>query len=114
MERITKFLPCRLTNDEVFEAGIALAKITQDIKATEDRHTSIKSQLKAELQALESEQRKLAKAVATREEDRNVRVEIVYDYGELSVTEYREDTGQKLSARTMTEAERQIPLPNVQ
>lgn len=108
---MSRFLPCKLTEVEIRERGVALAKLTQDIKATEDRHASVKSQLKSELGVLQAQQAKIAGCVSRGEESRDVRVEIVYDYSDLSVTEYRTDTGERINSRTMTEEERQIPLP---
>jgi FixJ family two-component response regulator len=113
IEHITKFLPCQLTEYERRDRGILLAKTVQDIALTEERHANVKAQLKAELQGLQAQESKLAGAVARGEESRDVRVSITYDFAELSVAEHREDTGEELSRRAMTEAERQMPLPGV-
>lgn len=110
-EEVTRFLPCRLTEDEVRDRALLLAKTTQDIALAEEKATSIKAQLKSELQTLQSQQARLAGTVARGEEGRDVRVRIEYDYAERTVREWREDTGAQLASRPMTELEAQMPLP---
>jgi hypothetical protein len=113
IEHITKFLPCQLTEVERRDRGILLAKTVQDIALAEERHANVKAQLKAELQGLQAQESKLAGAVARGEESRDVRVSIVYDFADLSVSERRDDTGEELSRRAMTDTERQMPLPQI-
>lgn len=97
----------------MLERGEQLALLAQTIEMTESAQTQSKKQMKEDLDALLSKQRVLAKTIRQREEDRDVDVEIVFDYDLLQVREVRTDTGEMLASRTMTDAERQRELPGM-
>ena len=103
-------LPCRLTDAELMDRAIHLAELVQDIDAEEKRQADVKSELKARLQSLLSQQAAIANVVARREEIRAVQVERIYQYADKSVVDVRRDTGEVLSTRRMTEDEAQGEL----
>lgn len=111
IEKITKNLPCKLTEVELKEFGRKLAVKCEDIAAEESRQKDQKSEMKARLDGMESERATLAIVVRRQEEQRDVEVEEFYDYAAGKVTQTRLDTGEKIRVRPMTNEERQQPLP---
>lgn len=107
----TRQLRCLLTRDERLERADAMAKAQQDFEAEEDTQKEIKAQLKAKLESLNAKRSELALVVSSGAEYRPTDVETIYDFRSTTVTEVRTDTGETISTRRMTEAERQMPLP---
>jgi DNA-directed RNA polymerase subunit RPC12/RpoP len=104
-------LRCVLTPDERYAKAEELAKAIQDLEAEERRQTEVKSQLKAEIGAIQALQSRLASIVASGCEYRDVVVQDLHDYVAVTVTTVRTDTGEQINVRTMTDDERQMPLP---
>ena len=107
----TRFLPCRLTDDELLDRGHRLAAMTQQISETEDRQQAEKKRMKAHLDGLYDAQAQVATVVSAREDLRDVACEVTHDYDAWQVRVVRTDTGELLSARAMTDDERQLGLP---
>lgn len=106
----TRSLAVRLTDAEFIERATALAKVNQDIGVEEDRQVDLKSQMKAQLTMLDSQRAKLSSVVARREEVRDVVCDVHHDYDRGFVEVVRQDTGESISVRPMTDAERQMQL----
>lgn len=109
--KVTKDLPCKLTESELKEFGRKLAVKCEDIAAEESRQKDQKSEMKARLDGMESERSILALVVRRQEEQRDVECEEEFNYESGKVTVSRTDTGEELRVRPMTNEERQQPLP---
>src|SRR5688500_12251552 len=111
VEKITKNLPCKLTETELKDFGRKLAVKCEDIAAEESRQKDQKSEMKARLDGMESERASLAIIVRRQEEQRDVEVSETFDYELGKVTQTRMDTGEEIRVRAMTNEERQQVLP---
>jgi hypothetical protein len=107
-------LPVKLTEEELLKAGDELAKIVQDIGAEEDRQADRKAGMKAALAILEGRRTQVAIKISRREEFRGVRVDVYMDIPRGIVQEIRQDTGEVITTRQMTDTERQLPLPTAE
>jgi hypothetical protein len=107
----TKSLPVKLTQDELLQKSRELAGTVQDYATEESRQTDIKAQLKARLTELDAKRTQLAIVVARQEEYRDVRCEVVADPRTLMAHITRDDTGEVVETRRLTETERQDVLP---
>ena len=83
----------------------------QEIAREEDRHATLKSQMKSSLQALEAKRNRLASVVASSTEYREVTVELLADFPSNAAVEIRADTGEELTRRLLVDSERQQFLP---
>lgn len=108
---LTKCLPVKLTQDELLQKSAELAGTVQDCATEEIRQADIKAQLKARLAELEARRTQLVIVVTRKEEERDVRCEVLADYAALTATIVRTDTGEAVSSRPLTDAERQDALP---
>jgi hypothetical protein len=108
---ISKSLGCRLADDELLTFGTELAEAVQAIGREETRQVNIKAQLKAALTELEARRSRLASLVSSREEYREVPVDVWFNYQTGKVQEVRQDTGEVVGSRWMTGEERQRQLP---
>ena len=87
------------------------AAMTQQISETEDRQQAEKKRMKAHLDGLYDARAQIATVVSAREDLRDVACEVTHDYDAWQVRVVRTDTGELLSARAMTDDERQLGLP---
>ena len=111
LKTYTRELSCTLTEDEWNDRAKALAAAVQEIAREEDRHTTLKSQMKSSLQALEAKRNRLASVVASSTEYREVTVELLADFPSNAAVEIRADTGEELTRRLLVDSERQQFLP---
>lgn len=109
-ETITMELQCDLTDDEVLERSNALVAALHKIAILEEQRKREASQTKSEIERTKAEADELARAVRNRSEEREVECWKSVDYHQGTVTTYRYDTGERVSMRHMTAAERQRPL----
>lgn len=111
LKTYTRELSCTLTEDEWNDRAKALAAAVQEIAREEDRHTTLKSQMKSSLQALEAKRNRLASVVASSTEYREVTVELIASFPTNAAIEIRTDTGEEISRRFLVDSERQQALP---
>lgn len=76
-------------------------------KAEEQRKKDVMKQLNADVAVAKNKVSKYANIVATRREQRDVIVEVKYDYEKGMVTKVRTDTNETIHSREMTTTERQ-------
>lgn len=107
----SRWLPVKLHEDELRDRGDKLAALIQDVSAEERRQVDVKAQMKARLSELDAKKTQLAIVISRREEDRDVTVDVFHDFDRLTVETIRQDTGEVISSRRMTEEERQQKLP---
>lgn len=101
----------RLSDDEFIDRATKLAQANQDIDIEEGRQVDLKAQMKSTMTALEGTRSRLSSVVARREEVRDVLCDFYHDHARGFVEVIRQDTGESISIRPMTEAERQQQLP---
>lgn len=116
-ETRTMRLPVELTKEEIFARGKELAR-------TKDAHTaasakleqaklaakSAKEQINSEIKEAEEEMRRLARAIRSGREDRDVEILDKPDFKKGVMNIVRLDTGELVRTRGLTEAERQRSL----
>lgn len=111
LKKLTRNLPCRLTDEELLARADDLSVVVQETTAEEGRQTDVKAQMKARLTELDARKTRLAITIGRKEEYRDVEVELKADIQAGTVTIYRTDTGESIETRPMTEHERQTSLP---
>lgn len=74
-KRITKTLPCELTEEEILETGHALAENVKDLNDLEEEKKEVVKKYQDRINTLDTQQRRLALAVQTGKEDREVECE---------------------------------------
>lgn len=109
--KVTKeLLPCALTDTEVIKRADRLVKIAEE-SATLDWELEVRKKDHKEKQGgLTSEAKQLCREVKSRSEDRMVEVKETFYWERNSVERVRLDTGEIVSARSITADERQRQL----
>ena len=107
----TRPLRCVLTDAERIAAGRKLAEKCAELQRTEEERKSVASEYKARLDRMTAERNELADKVTSGEEVRRVACELVLDYDKLTAQCIREDTGEIIEERPLSEAEKQMQLP---
>lgn len=103
-------LPVQLTQDEITERGQRLAAVDGEIESHLQREKEVKANLKATRSRLEAERSLLSMVVRNREEARPVRVTLHGDHEAGLVFEIRDDTGEVVRTRPLTDDDRQLRL----
>lgn len=111
LKKVTRNLPCRLTEGELLARADDLSVVVQETTAEEGRQTDVKAQMKARLTELDARKTRLAITIGRKEEYRDVEVEHLADLQAGTVSVIRTDTGESIETRPMTEQERQTSLP---
>lgn len=111
LRRVIRSLPCRLSETELLARADELSVVVQETSAEESRQTDVKTQMKARLTELDARKTRLAITIGRKEEFRDVEVELMADVQAGTVTVIRQDTGESLETRPMSDAERQTTLP---
>lgn len=103
-------LPCTLTHEERWDAGIASAEAVTEYDRLEAEKKLFNQTITKKMKELRKKISAEAKAAATGKVAREVRVEDQFDLMEERVFRVRTDTGEILSERGATDAERQESL----
>lgn len=103
-------LKCVLTDDEVREYGIALARATSTITDLESQKKAFNDQIKADISKAEGDANILSQKIQNGYEFRTIDVETVLGYESGIVFTIRMDTGEEIRSRSMTPEERQKGL----
>jgi hypothetical protein len=104
---INSLLSCKLTDDELLQAGQDLAKVNQDIVREENDQTSAKAQMKARLTGLEAKRTEISLKISRKAEERSVEVERILNFQIGKYFETRIDTGEVIHQRDIRDDERQ-------
>lgn len=107
----SRHLPVKLDDHELRERGDQLAAVIQDMNTEEKRQTDAKAGMKARLAELDAKKTQLAITIARHEEDRDITVDVIHRFDKFIVESVRQDTGEVVTSRPMTEIERQQTLP---
>jgi len=108
--KVSEELSCELNEVEWQNRARDLADAQEGLEREEQRKKDVSKQLNADVAVAKNRVSKLASVVATRREQREVTVEVKYDYDLGVVTRTRTDTGEVISEREMTDQERQAEL----
>lgn len=114
-------LRCNLTDDEKLDAGRELAEATNTLTELENDKKRVNDDFKSKVSAAEAEVGVLSNKLRSGYEFRNVECDVVFDDPEPGKkTIYRNDVlindtpvPVKVETQDMTEAEKQLQLPNV-
>jgi hypothetical protein len=109
--RIELELPCMLTDEEVQSRGRMLGETVSIIDDTQTARTAKMKEFKEQLVGLNEAQRKLARVIRHRVENRMVCCAVLFHVpGEGMKRIVRTDTGEVVREEEMTESERQLNL----
>ncbi len=108
--KISEELSCELNEVQWNNAARDLADAHKEVAVQEQRKKDINKELTHDVDLAKAKRNKLADAVSTRRELREVTVEVKYDYELGTVTKVRTDTDEVISSREMTDQERQAEL----
>lgn len=106
----TEELMCKLNEVEWNNRAQELAEAHTKVADAEIHRKNVMDDLANDVKAAKARETKLAHAVATRSELREVTVETTYDYEAGFVIKVRTDTKEEISRREMTTSERQTGL----
>jgi hypothetical protein len=106
----TESLPCPLSDKDLAKKADELAQTIAIIEGEEDQKADDACRHRDILKALRETERRLARVLRIRTEDRDVEVEEIADYEHGRFYTRRLDTGETIHARDMTDSERQQPL----
>lgn len=109
-EKVSEELSCELNAVEWNARAHELAEAHSFTEQTKERKKSVMAGLNADLKIAEGKETKLSNIVSTNREQRDVTVEVVYDYEAGTVTKTRTDINEVVSSREMTTNERQAGL----
>jgi|GEM_PF-3449788 len=104
----TRPLRCALTDRERIAAGRKLAEKCAELQRTEDDRKSVASSYKAQIDRMVAERNELVDRVEKGEEIRQVACTLTLDYDTLTATVTRDDTGEVIEERALSEAEKQM------
>lgn len=106
---VERQLACALEDREVRERGERLAAVLADLDEIESQLQSAKDEAKDSRRDLELERDRLKREVRSRQAFRSVEVEleVILEGSVKRVREVRQDTGEVLCVRDLTEDERQ-------
>ena len=110
MTNIMIDLPCRLTQDEIVQAGKDAQEAHRRIAEIDDRKRAITAQLKGEAEEQAGIMSQAFAKISSEVEYRPVECEEHIDYDLGTMTVVRTDTGEVVSARPLTVAERQTEI----
>lgn len=108
--KVSEELSCELNDVEWASKARELADAHNEVNRQEQRKKDVVKELGHDVSMAKTKESKLADIVATRREQRDVTVEVRYDYDLGKVTRTRTDTDEVISEREMTDQERQQEL----
>jgi hypothetical protein len=111
MAHSTMPLEVKLTEEELLAKGILLAETTQEIEDLENKKKIIAAEYKTHIDTKSIEAREISTIIKQGFEIRPVEVVERKYYDDQRVVTIRIDTGETVTPRAMTPAERQEPLP---
>jgi hypothetical protein len=108
--KVSEELSCELNELEWTAKARELADAHREVAQQEQRKKDVVKELGHDVSMAKTRESKLADIVATRREQRDVTVEVKYDYELGTVTKTRTDTDEVITTREMTDNERQAQL----
>ena len=115
VKKVVMQLKCILTDEELLECGQRMADANTMLGRLEREMESVKATYKAEVAEQEAIVQKNGSLIGLKFEHRDVSVGVVSDYGAETVTVIRNDTGEVVETRRMTEQElSELPMDDGQ
>ena len=108
--KVVKSLNVELTEEEFKGHAVELAKLMSERDRIENRMTSMRSQLKAEIDEVVAKINRERTLVQTGREWRDVSCAVTYDYDAKRVTTAAADTGEIIEDRAMRLDEMQVEM----
>jgi hypothetical protein len=108
--KVTKALPCNLTEPEVTHYGREMARALSDKARIETEFDSVKQDYKGKIGEQQAIVEKLSPRIHSGIETRDVECQEVKNWTKLTVTVTRLDTGDVIESRPMREDEKQVEL----
>jgi hypothetical protein len=102
---------CVLTDKELQEKGAELADAIDEGKRVEAEFAEVKQQFKGKIDGAAGRATGLASTIRAKAEYRSVKCARIFMFDEGVVREMRQDTGEIIAERTMTDTDRQQYLP---
>ena len=106
----TSHLPVPLTPAELAQVAEQMGRVEGDLRAFYARKKEVTADLKAKEEALDAEMGKLGRLQRDKQEYRPVPVRVEADFRAGKVYEIREDTGEIVGERPVTEQDRQATI----
>ena len=110
VEKVSEELSCKLNDVEWNNRAGELADAINKHESEVQRKKDVMKQINADVGKAAATVSKLGNIVATHREQRDVTVEVTYDYEKGLVTKVRTDTKEEVGSREMTTNERQAGL----
>lgn len=107
IEKGKAYLPCILTQKEIYDAGKSLTDALKRRAECENRLDSVKQQIKGEMTSAEGDIAKYQQLVSSEKEHRMVDVEVRFDFKAGTKETVRMDTGELIKTERISEEERQ-------
>ena len=101
IKETTEYLKCILSDDEVREYGIELARKHTEAEGLEGKKKSFNDQIKADISKVTADISGLSSKISNGYEFKDVECEEHYDYDEETVSIIRLDTGEVETSRKM-------------
>lgn len=111
IETVNKWLPVKLTKDQILERASKAANLVAQRADLESEKSAKNREYSEKFKEIDGEMSKLSKAVAAGEESQNVVCEVRRSYLEKRVITIRKDTYEIVDDRKMYENEMQGDLP---
>jgi arsenate reductase-like glutaredoxin family protein len=109
-EQITRFLPCKLTEEEVKAKAVDLATTITDLEDLQDEFEKLKKTMSEQIKSKEKEYKRLAVIVRDKIENREVECYLRRVDDKLIMQVIRADTYEVVQTRPMTDGERQLVM----
>lgn len=110
----TESMAVNLEDSELLAAGSRLVEIREEKSTLEGDLAQVKQQFKADETRLEAEASKLATMIRRRTEIRLVHTKTVADFEAGAAITLRQDNGEELRRRALSESEKQRSLPGLE
>ena len=106
-EDATIFAAYRFNREELGKIATDLSQKVQELHEKEDRKKDVASQIKAEIDAVNSELNRLANCHRNGLEYRNIKCELSFDFEASKRTYTRKDTGEVIKEEELRQADYQ-------
>ena len=113
MDTVTLDLDCPLTDAEVSERTQRMLTALNEADQIEQVLNAAKDEAKFELKVRASVVKKMREVIAHRSETRAVTCSLVPDWNSYQMRIVRDDTGDLVKTRPMSDEERQTELPSI-
>lgn len=108
--RYSRAVRVTLTDQEIHDAGLRMAQKMSEREQVERVLSAIKEEYKGKLSLIDAEMNRNKQLVLDREETREMLVEEIRDFGDMTYTLMVVETGEIVESRKLREDERQMAI----